>query len=248
MFSLQEYQHVHLLWFKKRSFTLVWKPNPPLCSVRCAYLRAHADAPSESTMGAHCSRSAYAPLLRCLCSALCVRCETRLYWSARTWSVKSFSCYNVLRLAARALWSSADHALAQVRPCQIFTCTLSKNGRSLEPCGINLSTVRNIWTITVTCSLDVAVLRSHKNLLFVFLSIASDFKLLKCNQQQKRTNFAICAHCLRDCFWALFREACACEDGANRVREHFYCCCFTGLEQLNTHLYVSKYPSLQVSS
>ncbi len=30
MFSLQEYQHVHLLWFKKRSFTLVWKPNPPL--------------------------------------------------------------------------------------------------------------------------------------------------------------------------------------------------------------------------
>ncbi len=45
-----------------------------------------------------------------------------------TWSVKSFSCYNVL------LWSSADHALAQVRPRQIFTRTLSKNGRSLEPC------------------------------------------------------------------------------------------------------------------
>ncbi len=63
MFSLQEYQHVHLLWFKKRSFTLVWKPN---------YLRTRADAASESTMGARCSRSAYAPLLRCLC----VRCET----------------------------------------------------------------------------------------------------------------------------------------------------------------------------
>ncbi len=30
MFSLQEYQHVHLLWFKKRSFTWVWKPNPSL--------------------------------------------------------------------------------------------------------------------------------------------------------------------------------------------------------------------------
>ncbi len=65
------------------------------------------------------------------CSALRVRCETRLHWSAR--SVKSFSCYNVLRLAARALWSSADHELAQVLPCQIFTGTLSKNGRSLEP-------------------------------------------------------------------------------------------------------------------
>ncbi len=38
MFSLQEYQHVHLLWFKKRSFTLVWKPNPPLCSIRCTHL------------------------------------------------------------------------------------------------------------------------------------------------------------------------------------------------------------------
>ncbi len=39
-----------------------------------------------------------------------------------TWSVKSFSC------------SSADHALAQVRPRQIFILTLSKNDRSLEPC------------------------------------------------------------------------------------------------------------------
>ncbi len=28
----------------------------------------------------------------------------------------------------------------------------------------------------------------------------SDFKLLKRNQQQKRTNFAIYARCLRDCF------------------------------------------------
>ncbi len=56
-----------------------------------------------------------------------------------TWSVKSDSCYNVLRLCSarcmkRTLWSSLDHALAQVRPRQIFTRTFSKNGRSLEPC------------------------------------------------------------------------------------------------------------------
>ncbi len=58
--------------------------------------------------------------------------------------MKSFSCYNVLRLAARALWSSADHALAQVQPRQIFTRTLSKYARkcdhfgcSLEPCNGN---------------------------------------------------------------------------------------------------------------
>ncbi len=45
-FFPQEYQHVHLLWFKMRSLILFWKPNPPLCSVRCAHLRARADAAS----------------------------------------------------------------------------------------------------------------------------------------------------------------------------------------------------------
>ncbi len=113
-FSPQEYQHVHLLWFKKRSFILVWKPNPPLRSVRCANLHARADAASINH-----SLALNAPLF--------------------TWSVKSDSCYNVPRLCSarcmkQTLWSSADHALAQVRPRQIFTCTFSKNGRSLEPC------------------------------------------------------------------------------------------------------------------
>ncbi len=41
-------------------------------------------------------------------------------------------------LAARALWSSADHALAQVRPHQIFTRTLSKNGRKCDHFGRSL--------------------------------------------------------------------------------------------------------------
>ncbi len=95
---LQEYQHVHLLWFKKRSFTLVWKPNPPLLSVRCVHL----------------------------------------LFSSRD---QCDSCYNVPRLCcARCmnLWSSADYALAQVRPHQIFTCTFSKNGRSALLCFIHL--------------------------------------------------------------------------------------------------------------
>ncbi len=35
--------------------------------------------------------------------------------------------------ALQTLWSSADHALTQVRPRQIFTLTHSKNVRSLEP-------------------------------------------------------------------------------------------------------------------
>ncbi len=130
MFSLQEYQHVHLLCFKKRSFTFVWKPNPPLRSVRCAHLRARADAPSESTMGAHCSRSAYAPLLRCLCSAyVCgVKPGSTEALARDQWNLSP---------ATMCCTSSADHALAQVRPRQIFTRTLSiffsHFGRSLEP-------------------------------------------------------------------------------------------------------------------
>ncbi len=35
------YYLCHLLWFKKQAFTLVWKPNPPLRSVRlCAFPRS----------------------------------------------------------------------------------------------------------------------------------------------------------------------------------------------------------------
>ncbi len=43
----QEYQHVHLLWFKQRSFTLAWKPNPPSFTQYsphfCRALLAHAE-------------------------------------------------------------------------------------------------------------------------------------------------------------------------------------------------------------
>ncbi len=104
-----QYYLCHLLLFKKWSFTLVWKPNPPLRSVCCTHLRAHADA--VIICSTHEALVLKAPL--------------------STWSVKSDSCYNVpLLCSARCmkpmLWSSADHALAQVRPRQIFTRTLSK--------------------------------------------------------------------------------------------------------------------------
>ncbi len=72
-----QYYLCHLLWFKKQSFTLVWKPNPPLLS--------RLRAPSRS----------------CWCS------ECRLYPRSLvlnvhlfTWSVKSDSCYNVLWLCS----------------------------------------------------------------------------------------------------------------------------------------------------
>ncbi len=82
--------------------------------------------PSESTMGARCSRSAYTPLLRCLCSYAC---------GVKPGSTEALRLISEIFLllqcaAARAL-EQADHALAQVRPRQIFTCTLSKNGRIL---------------------------------------------------------------------------------------------------------------------
>ncbi len=123
MFSLQEYQHVHLLWFKKWSFTLVWKPNPPLRSVRCAHLRADAASINQALLKA--------PLF--------------------TWSVKSFSCYNVLRLCSvrcmkQTLWSSADHALAQVRLRQIFTRTISKKWSQMRLPGYS------VWLLGCCCA------------------------------------------------------------------------------------------------
>ncbi len=53
-----QYYLCHLLWFKKQSFTLVWKPNPPLlsllrapsCSCWCSEYRLYPQsARSEST-------------------------------------------------------------------------------------------------------------------------------------------------------------------------------------------------------
>ncbi len=56
--------------------------------------------------------------------------------------VDCFSCYNVLRLALRAV----EDALEQRRPCTRTSATMSnfyshtlKNGRSLEPCRCNIS-------------------------------------------------------------------------------------------------------------
>ncbi len=146
MFSLQEYQHVHLLWFKKRSFTLVWKPNPPLLSVRCTHLRARADAASESTMGARCFRSAYAPLLRCLC--LCVRCETgvnqALLKSSQWMCLSSRDQWNLSPATMCCGWQHAVWRAAQTmhsHKCDHVKFFLAHSqkmlanfGRSLEPC------------------------------------------------------------------------------------------------------------------
>ncbi len=138
MFSLQEYQHVQLLWFKKRSFTLVWKPNPPLRSVRCVHLRARADVASEGTMGARCSRSAYAPLLRCLCSAL--RCETGVNQALLKHSRwKRLSLHDQWNLSPATMCCGWQRALyeEQRRPCTGTSATTKNfysHTLSLEPC------------------------------------------------------------------------------------------------------------------
>ncbi len=123
-FFLQEYQHVHLFWFKKGSFTLVWKPNPLLHCVHGAHL--HTDTVSIN-------QTLPTKRLRCRAFAEAPPLKARLF----TWSMKSESCYSVPWLCSaccmkQTLWSSADHVLARVRQCQIYTRTLSKNGRSLE--------------------------------------------------------------------------------------------------------------------
>ncbi len=154
MFSLQEYQHVHLLWFKKRSFILVWKPNPPLRSVHCMHLRARADAASESTMGAPasalpllCLRAASALPLLCLR----VRCETgvnqALLKGSRWKHLSSRDKWNLSPATMCCSWQRALYeadALEQRRPCtrtsattsNFYSHTLKKwshFGRSLEP-------------------------------------------------------------------------------------------------------------------
>ncbi len=79
-----------LLWFKKQSFALVWKPNPPLLSL----LRA----PSRS----------------CWCS----KCSWKYISSRDQWNLTpaTMCCGS----AARRRFGAADHALAQVRPRQFF--------------------------------------------------------------------------------------------------------------------------------
>ncbi len=82
------------------------------------------------------------PLCICAASALpllCLRmrCETGVNQALLKRSLwKRLSSPDQWNLSPmkQTLWSSADHALAQVRPRQIFTRALSKNGRSLEPC------------------------------------------------------------------------------------------------------------------
>ncbi len=150
MISLQEYQHVHLLWFKKRSFTLVWKPNP---SVALRPLRA----PSCSCWRGEWKHNGRALLPLCIRTAS-VLCETgvnqALLKSSRWKRLSSRDEWNLSPATMccgcymkQRLWSSADHALAKVRPRQIFTHTLSKNGRSLEPCLMfqTLNTVQSLY-------------------------------------------------------------------------------------------------------
>ncbi len=136
-FFLQEYQHVHLLWFKKRSFILVWKPNSPALSPR--------RAPSHS-----CWRGEYKP--GSTHEALALKAPLFM------WSVKSDSWYWLPWLCSACCmkqtpWSSLDHALAQVRPCQIFTRTFSKNGHKCDHFGRSLEP----WYVCVNndCSLAV---------------------------------------------------------------------------------------------
>ncbi len=106
-------------WFKKRSFTLVWKPNPPLCSVCGVHLRARADAASIN-QALHLKRSCWK------------RLSSRDQWNFD-------SCYNVQRLAECAVWSrrfgaaqtmhshKCDHVKFLLGKCDHF-------GHSLETC------------------------------------------------------------------------------------------------------------------
>ncbi len=123
MFSLQEYQHVHLLWFKKRSFTLVWKPNPPLRSA----------ARNGRALLSLCIRAA---------SALPLLCSTRAVWNQAL--LKRLHLISEIFLLLQCAAAGSARALEQRRPCTSTSATTSNFyshtlkkwshfGRSLEP-------------------------------------------------------------------------------------------------------------------
>ncbi len=87
-----QYYLCHLLWFKKQSFTLVWKPNPPLLS-----------------------------RLRAPCVALHMkRSRWKCFSSCDQWNLTpaTMCCGSATRRSRRV--GAADHAFAQVRPRQFF--------------------------------------------------------------------------------------------------------------------------------
>ncbi len=88
-----QYYLCRLLWFKKQSFTLVWKPNPTVCLVR--HLRARADAVSVALPRKPRAESA------------------SLHVISEIWLL--LQCAVALQRAG-----AADYAFAQVRPRQFF--------------------------------------------------------------------------------------------------------------------------------
>ncbi len=121
MFFLQEYQHVHHLWFKKRSFTLVWKPNPLLCSVCCAHLRARADAASINQALLKRSRWKHlsshdqwnlSPATMCLGSAVCA-VWSRRFGAAQTTSTCA-TASNFYSHTLKKFWSQSRALLYAV--------------------------------------------------------------------------------------------------------------------------------------
>ncbi len=139
-FFLQEYQHVHLLWFKKRSCTLVWKPNSPLRSVRCTHLCARADAASIN-QALHLKRSRWkrlssrdqwnlTPATMCCGSAECA-VWSRCFGAAQT--MHSLKC---------------DHV-------KFYLAHSQKNGRNLEPCKNKKITAKTLSTVPVKSHVSV---------------------------------------------------------------------------------------------
>ncbi len=150
--SLQEYQHVHLLCFKKRSFTLVWKPNPPSAARTFALVLKRG-------VKAQWARAAPALHMRRFCAASALL--TRAVWNqallkrSRWKRLSSHDQWNLSPATMCCSWQHALYeadALEQRRPCtrtsattsNFYSHTLKKwshFGRSLEPCKAHCSSV-----------------------------------------------------------------------------------------------------------
>ncbi len=149
-FFLHEYQHVHLLRFKKQSFTLVGKPNPPLCYIRYTQLHARADAVCINQtlpMKRSCWRAFVRAKPGSTEALAWKRISSRDQWNLTSATIYRGLLYSLVLALEHTLYE-AD-ALEQRRPCTRTSVNMlnfllahsKKNGRkwdhfgrSLEPC------------------------------------------------------------------------------------------------------------------
>ncbi len=131
----------HLLWFKKQSFTLVWKPNPPLLSRLCTFTLVLMQWVS------------------CRLYPRSLALKVHLF----TWSVKSYSCQTATFVAASPRWEKSNTVTALTH-----THTHSSLSLSLTHTALSLSHTHSSLSLSLShhthSSLSLSLSLTHTQL------------------------------------------------------------------------------------